>query len=173
MPLLGIELTNVLCRDLLKSAQTFTDFGFEEGGADPLPWHPGTSKFGIQTMYGVKKPVYRGLELLSDDRTRYVVPVTPAAGAVYKNVAGHVIGATTGPVDVLVAADNDGMVTALMTNFDIATAKQPAIANVTITFTGFSGSLPKAATLELIDADRTNPMAVWRQCGFATLSERF
>ena len=44
---------------------TFTDFGFEEGGVEPLPWPPGSYKFGIMNMYGVKKPAYRGMQFIS------------------------------------------------------------------------------------------------------------
>ena len=153
---------------LSMSYWTFTDFGFEEGGVDPLPWHPGYSKFGIQTMYGVPKPSYRGLQFISDWRASLAVPVKPAvsSGAVYTNVAGAVVGATTGAVDVMVAVADGGVVTVLMGNFDIASVAPPPLANVTLTVSGLgSGALPQNATLELIDDAHANPYATWQAAG--------
>ena len=153
---------------LSMSYWTFTDFGFEEGGVDPLPWNPGASKFGIQTMYGVKKPVYRAFQFLSDWRAGLAVPVKPAAGgATYTNTAGAVIGAMVGAVDALVAVADGGVVTALLGNFDIASASSPPppAANVTLTISGFGARLPTNATLELIDDAHANPLATWRAAG--------
>ena len=154
---------------LSMSYWTFTDFGFEEGGVDPLPWNPGATKFGIQTMYGVKKPVYRAYQFLSDRRAGRVVPVkaTSAGGAVYTNVAGAVVGATAGAVDVLVAVADAGVVTVLLANYDIATAANPPppAATVTVTVSGMGGALPADATVEVIDDAHVRPLATWRAAG--------
>ena len=147
---------------------TFTDFGFEEGGVDPLPWNPGASKFGIQTMYGVKKPAYRGMQFISDWRAGMAVPVkADGAGSAYRDVHGAVIGATAGTVDVMVAVADGGVVTVLLGNYDAAasTVSIPAVANVTVTLSGFGDILPANATLELIDDSHANPYAVWRAAG--------
>ena len=148
---------------------TYTDFGFEEQGADPLPWHPSSTKFGAQTMYGVRKPVWRGFEMLADASVADVVPVTAAGtpdAAPYKNAAGTVIGATAGLVDVLVGMAAGGTVTALLTNFNAAgVAPLPNTTTVTVTFTGLNAPLPTAATLELIDSTHANPYAAWVAAG--------
>ena len=147
---------------------TFTDFGFEEGGVDPLPWHPAGTKFGLQTMYGVKKPVYRAFQFISDWRAGHAVPVKPASGGTaYTNVRGAVIGATTGAVDVLVTVADGGVVTVLLGNYDLADGSNPLppVANVTLTISGLSGSLPTSGTLELIDDTHANPYATWRAAG--------
>ena len=49
-------------------------------GVDPLPWNPGAAKYGIQTMYGVKKPAYRGMQFISDWRAGMAVPVKAGTG---------------------------------------------------------------------------------------------
>ena len=157
---------------LSMSYWTFTDFGFEEGGVDPLPYHLGYSKFGVQTMYGVKKPAYRALQLISDRRASMAIPVKPAAadGTTYINLAGAVIGATSGAVDVLVSMAEGGVVTVLMGNYDIADGSRaaPPTANVTLTITGLAGRLPTNGTLELIDDAHANPYATWRAAGSPT-----
>ena len=147
---------------------TFTDFGFEEGGVDPLPYNPGASKFGIQTMYGVKKPAYRGMQWISDWRAGMAVPVKAASGGTtYTDTEGVVVGATTGAVDVLVAVADGGVVTVLLGNFDIPAdgIPVPPVANVTLTLSGLGNNLPANATLELIDDTHANPYATWRAAG--------
>ena len=157
---------------LSMSYWTFTDFGFEEEGVDPLSWHPGYTKFGIQTMYGVKKPAYRAMQLIADRRASMAVPVKPTSGggSTYSNVAGATIGATAGTVDVMVAMAEGGVVTVLMGNYDIAdgTRSAPVVANVTLTISGLSGRLPTNGTLELIDNGHANPYATWRAAGSPT-----
>ena len=144
---------------------TFTDFGFEEQGADPLPWHPKSAKFGAQTMYGVKKPVWRGMQMIGDVLAGDVVPVMGET-ATYKNAAGNIIGATSNLVDALVAVAIDGTITTLLTNFNAAgIVPTPTLINATVTFTGLVAPLPTSATLELIDQTHTNPMEVWINAG--------
>ena len=156
---------------LSMSYWTFTDFGFEEGGVDPLPWNPGASKFGIQTMYGVKKPAYRALQFVSDWRAGMAVPVKATSGGrVYTSVDGGVVGATAGTVDVMVAVADGGVVTVLMGNFDVAssTTQPPPAVDVTLTLTGLTGTLPTNATVELIDDTHANPYATWLAAGSPT-----
>ena len=160
---------------LSMSYWTFTDFGFEEQGVDPAPWNPGFTKFGIQTMYGVKKPSYRALQWLSDWRAGSVVPVKAVSGGigsgggggVYGSVGGGVVGASVGSVDVMVAVADGGVVTVLLGNYDVAdgTTPAPPTTTVTLTLTGLTGALPTNATLELIDDTHTNPYATWLSAG--------
>ena len=143
---------------------TFTDFGFEEGGVQTLPWPPGSYKFGIQNMYGVKKPAYRGLQFISDWRAGMAVPVKASGGQAYTAVDGTVVGATAGTVDVLVSVADGGVITALLGNYDFASDSVPVppVAAITLTLSGLTGTLPTNATLELIDDTHANPIAVWR-----------
>ena len=144
---------------------TFTDWGFEEQGVDPLPYNPGTTKFGIINDEGVPKPAFRGLQLISQAAGDAVLRVTPAAGAggdarVY--AAG--VGATAGAIDVSVTTAG-GVVTALLASFNATGCALPAPTAVTITFRNLSAPLPTGATLELIDAANANPMAAWIAAG--------
>lgn len=145
---------------------TFTDFGFEEQGVDPLPWNPGHTKFGVQTSYGVKKPAYRAMQYISDPLVNKVVPVLPTATMnsdthTLVNTQGAIIGATSGTIDILVAVSGT-VVTALVNNFQLAgVTPLPIPTNVTITFTGLTTPLPIVGTVEYLDANHTNPMNVW------------
>ena len=154
---------------LSMSYWTFTDFGFEEGGVDPLPYDPGNSKFGIQTMYGVKKPAYRGLQWMSDWRAGMAVPVKATSGGSrrHTSVEGHVVGASAGTVDVLVSVADGGVVTVLLGNYDQPTdgTPVPAVVDVTLSLTGFGKTPPTNATVEYIDDAHANPYAVWRAAG--------
>jgi len=152
---------------LSMSYWTFTDFGFEEGGVDPLPWNPGASKFGIQTMYGVKKPAYRALQFVSDWRASTSVPVKASTGnQYYTSINGEVVGAAAGTVDAMVAV-SDGLVTVLLGNYDVASATTPvpAAVNVTVRLLGLGDTLPANATLELIDDTHVNPYSTWLAAG--------
>ena len=146
---------------------TFTDFGFEEGGVDPLPYNPGASKFGIQTMFGVKKPAYRGLQFISDWRAGMAVPVKASGGQAYTAVDGTVVGATAGTVDVLVSVADGGVVTILLGSYDAAadTTPVPPVANITLILSGLGDNLPSNATVESIDDTHANPYATWRAAG--------
>ena len=154
---------------------TFTDFGFEEQGVDPTPWADGTTKFGIMNDEGVPKPVYRGMQMLSEaagDPTLAVAPAAAASstsGRSYVSAAGAVVGATEGTVDVTVSARN-GVVTALLANFNCTGCPLPNATTVTLTFRNLAAPLPTSATLELIDAGHANPLATWVAAGSPTYS---
>jgi xylan 1,4-beta-xylosidase len=144
---------------------TFTDFGFEEQGVDPLPWNPAHTKFGVQTSYGVKKPAYRAMQYISDPLASQVVPVTADVISEdthsYVNSHGAIVGATSGTIDLLIAVSGT-TVTALINNFQLALATPlPVPTNVTITFTSLTAPLPIVGTVEYLDANHTNPMNVW------------
>jgi xylan 1,4-beta-xylosidase len=134
---------------------------FEEGGVDSQPFHNG---FGIQTIYGVKKPVYRAMQMLAA-LPRAAVPVAfpgAAAGA----AAPRVGSASAGAVDVVVGVDASGApvgaVTALLTNYDYF-GTPPNATVVELTFANLPPNcvLPPAATLELIDSTHANANAAW------------
>ena len=59
---------------------TFSDWGFEEQGVDPLPWNPGQTKFGILTNEAVPKPAYRGLHFISQAAGDATMAAVPAEG---------------------------------------------------------------------------------------------
>jgi xylan 1,4-beta-xylosidase len=150
---------------------TFTDFGFEEQGAEPEPWLPGRTKFGAMTRTGVPKPVYRGMQMLSEQAEApgsEALPAAPDAAAqqprAYLNTAGAVIGAAEGSVDLLVSCCGS-RVTALLGNFNSSSAPVPARASVSITFSGLSEPLPTQALLQLLDSSHANPMAAWQAAG--------
>ena len=152
----------------------FTDNSFEEGGADPLPWHPGAAKYGLRTMYGVAKPAFRGMQLIAEQARAPgagALPLAVTAGSparAYAGVGGAGVGASAGTVDALLTIDGDGWVTALFANFNVSAQPPPTVplaTDVSLTLAGLAAPLPSAATLELIDADHANPMAVWLAAG--------
>jgi len=152
----------------------FTDNSFEEGGADPLPWHPGAAKYGLRTMYGVAKPGLRGLQLISEQARApgaSALPLAVTAGTparTYASVGGAGVGASAGTVDVLLTLDAEGLATALFCNYNISVAAPPDVplpTVISLTLAGLAAPLPTAATLELIDAGHANPMAVWLAAG--------
>jgi xylan 1,4-beta-xylosidase len=150
---------------------TFTDFGFEEQGADPHVWWPGHTKFGAMTRTGVPKPVYRGLQMIAEQvgAPGGSVPVTPqsplAAQRLYLDAAGRVVGAGEGTVDVLASSSGQGQLTVLAGNFNSSFGDLPPTATVTLTLTGLARPAAAQATLELLDELHTNPMAVWESLG--------
>jgi len=167
---------------------TFSDWGFEEQGVDPVPWADGQTKFGILTDEGVPKPVYRGMQMISQAAGDATLPVTPAAasaagaagvaaGAPAHRVFGAAaapgafVGATEGAVDVS-ASVAQGVVTALLASFNCTGAALPDATAVTLTFHGLPSPLPTAATLELIDSTHANARAVWEAAGSPTYSSR-
>ena len=151
-----------------------TDNSFEEGGADPLPYHPGAAKYGLRTMYGVPKPSFRGMQLISEQARApgaAALPLAVTAGAParsYASVTGAGIGAAAGTVDALLTIDAAGWATALFCNYNISVQAPPDVplaTLVSLTLAGLAAPLPTAATLELIDADHANPMATWLAAG--------
>lgn len=139
---------------------TFTDFGFEEGGVDPTPWAPGTTKFGILNDEGVPKPAYRGLQMISEAAGDATLGVAGPGVRVYASGAGG----TVGTVDAS-ATLAQGVVTVLLCNFNISSGSLPSSMDVTLTFTGLAAPLPTAGTLELIDETHANAMAAWSAAG--------
>ena len=153
----------------------FTDNSFEEGGADPLPWHPGAAKYGLLNMYGVPKPGYRGLQIVSEQARApgasalplVVTDGTPAQ-TYHSAAGGAAVGASAGTVDAVLTLDAGGFATALFCNYNISAQAPPVVPSLTsvsLTLTGLAAPLPTAATLELIDADNANPMQVWVDAG--------
>jgi xylan 1,4-beta-xylosidase len=141
---------------------TFSDI-FEEQGFSSQPWQQG---FGIQTIYGVPKPVYRAFQMMAQ---------LPAAAAQVNSTAPGVVyrpgSATVGTVDVMVATSRAGSlvsVTALLNNFNTY-GNNVSAQTVSVTFANLSAAagvpLPTSATLELIDATHANARPVWEAAG--------
>jgi beta-xylosidase len=148
---------------------TFTDFGFEEQGADPHVYWPGHTKFGAMTRTGVPKPIYRGLQLIAAQAGAPggSLPLTPQGGipVLYKNAEGTVIGAGEGTVDMVVTLTPPGLLVVLAGNFNASYLELPETATVTLQITGLPTPLPTTASLELLDETHGNPMAVWQAMG--------
>ena len=139
---------------------------FEEGGMDSQPWHNG---YGIMTVNGIPKPVYRMFEMLKALPSE-AVPISIThmddPKALIVNRSGSV---SAGQVDLVVGVDkslgNEVAVTALMNNFDVPGF---AVTNKTIqlTFSGLQFSkISSTATLERIDSTHANAIEVWLQAG--------
>lgn len=149
---------------------TFTDFGFEEQGADPHPYWPGHTKFGAMTRTGVPKPIYRGLQLIAAQAGAPggALPVAPQGGAsatqLYRDAHGAVIGASEGAVDVLVSLSGRTL-TALAGNFNASFLDLPPPATVSLVVRGLTAPLPTQGTLELLDSTHANPMGAWEAAG--------
>jgi xylan 1,4-beta-xylosidase len=146
---------------------TFTDI-FEEGGLSARPF---SNQFGLQTIYGVAKPVYRAFQMLHE--------------------AGNLLLNTT----VAAAADGSAsFVRAFAVSSALPSApNQPALAKLDVFVTNFqrindtlpnptpaagggdlvqltlvlrdSDPLPTAALLTLLDSTHSNPRALWEQWG--------
>lgn len=126
------------------------------------------------------KPAYRALEMIAEQVTAPGATAARVAGGTpLLNVAGAVVGATAGTVDVSAstaappAGGGDAAaslpVTVLLANFNVSSAAPPAAATVTLVFSApaaaAAGAWPASATLEVVDATHTNPMAVWEAAG--------
>lgn len=120
---------------------------------------PYDQKFGMQTVYGVPKPVYRAFQFISAQVV--AAPVRTSGGA-----AG--VFATSGAVDVMVtlsAAGRTQYVSALLTNFDVM-GQNVTNASVGVTFVNMSfASVPPTASLELIDSTHAYAKPVWIAAG--------
>jgi hypothetical protein len=132
---------------------TFTDI-FEERGMQSLPY---AETFGMQTKWGVPKPSYRALQLLSR-LPKTGLPVTAAGAAPRRAGLGPAGGATAtvGNVDAIAAIDASLGTTvalvALVTNFNlnIADTEDPTKglpiateAGVTVTWTLPAGAVAR------------------------------
>jgi len=158
---------------------TFTDI-FEESGFFPAAWQ---NTYGLQTKYGVPKPAYRALQLISEFPAAWGVPVQGGAGASPKRTglgpAGNCT-ATVGTVDVIAAADASLGTTvslhALVTNFNAnsndalnASTGQPISTEVGVTIV-FSNIPPGAhlspsASITLLDSTHGWARPVWIAAG--------
>jgi len=125
---------------------TFSDI-YEELTQADNPFHGG---FGLQTIHGIKKPLYRLLEVLHQTGNRRV-PLTVTGAP-----------ATVGG---LAAVNDDDVVDVLLYNHALAGPNQPAAQAATVTV-NLQGVAPGSkATLSLIDADHTNPYREWLDLG--------
>jgi len=132
----------------LLSYWTFSDI-FEEGGFLSAPFHEG---FGMITIHGVPKPVFRAFELLH--RTgKERVSVTQVAGS----------NATAGVYVINNNDQNKGQIMAILYNHNIP--GQP-IKNESICLQLNGVDLSnKPVFLERIDSTHCNPTATWKQMG--------
>lgn len=148
---------------------TFTDWGFEENGVDPAPWH---NKFGIMSAAGVRKPVYHAFTWLAalPPSAIPVKPLDAASPTVFQllNAEGQVVGATSGCVDVTAAVSTPqpGLpttVTAIATNFNHSDYPAPADVTIMLNFVGIPAGavVDAAAVYEVVDATHANPAATW------------
>jgi xylan 1,4-beta-xylosidase len=119
---------------------TFTDI-FEENYFPSVPFHGG---FGLLTLHGVPKPVYRAFELLH----RLGEERLPVEG-------------THATVDLWATRRGDNLVV-LLTNH--ALPRQP-IANTRVHLEVQDAPPPRRATLERIDDGHANAKAAWQAMG--------
>jgi len=134
---------------------TFSDI-FEEGGFPSQPFHGG---FGLLSLHGVPKPVYRAFQLLHQAGDRRLA-----------------VSASPHPTVDVVATRSDDRIQVLVNNHNVPLApigKEP----VTIVLAGLSGEATPRASLMRIDADHANPKRRWQELGnpeypdAATISE--
>ena len=165
---------------------TFTDV-FEEPGMQSTPW---AETFGIQTKWGVPKPAYRGLQLISlfAASPNLLVPVNasdpgaaPRSWAALKSAAAQAT-ATSGTVDIITAVDTTSTpgvaaVHALVTNYNInidntedPTSGLPIVAEtVTLSIAGLpKGATPSSALLRLQDSKHGWAKTTWIANGSPT-----
>ena len=117
------------------------------------------------------KPAYRALQMISEQATADGAGAAVVTGGTQLfNVAGAVVGATSGAIDVIVSTHTVAGVptalgvTALIANFNVSSAAAPPPTTVTITFMGPVGKTttgwPSTVSYEVVDAMNTNPMQV-------------
>ena len=141
---------------------------FDESGVDATPWHNG---YGIQTVHGTPKPVYRAFQFLAGLSPNAAPVQFPQLARPGMPVVQRRGSASAGALDVMVAVDTSDApaaihVTALVVSFDWWNATLPN-ENVSLVFLGIpaSATLPSAATLERIDSTHANGRAAWRAAG--------
>ncbi len=127
---------------------------FEEGGQSSVEFD--SNDFGIQTLHGVPKPVYRGLQLLNRASVTGVQATqTPSAA--------------TSTVTSFAALDSQGSnVLVYLTNFDVI-ENGPMLQNVTVMVTvshaaGFS-KVGASVDIVFLDDHHSNPRTAWLQMG--------
>ncbi len=125
---------------------TFSDI-YEELTQADNPFHGG---FGLQTIHGVKKPLYRLLEILHSVGDRRI-PLTLTGAP--NTVGGVAVTGRSGTVDVL------------LYNHILAGPDQPPAqpAAITVTLQGLASNT--SARIQLIDEDHTNPYRQWLALG--------
>jgi len=126
---------------------TFSDV-FEEGGQDSALFHQG---YGMQTLWGIAKPVFRAFELLHSTGNQRIVVNQP----------------TNYPTVDLLATRNQTHIVILMTNHDVLNTNVPA-QDICINITGLSTSKQYSPTLNRIDENNANPLKAWQTMGSPT-----
>eukprot|EP00762_Andalucia_godoyi_P005587 ANDGO_00547.mRNA.1 Beta-xylosidase len=139
----------------LWSYWTFTDV-FEEGGQESIPFD--SDSFGMQTIHGVPKPIYRAFELLNQASSQQFQTVQSPSMANSQVVSFSVL------ADPAKKFGKSAVV--YLTNFDI---KGQAITNqsVTITVSRSAGwpATPISAAVYIVSDTRTNPHQAWINMG--------
>jgi xylan 1,4-beta-xylosidase len=152
---------------------TFTDFGFEEQGANPVPF---ANKFGIRNNANVPKPSYRAMQFIAQQlaANQVVLPVSVSlvpngkSSRQYTNQQAAVVGATADTVDVSVSiqvGSQGNTIAALVCNYDLYDSAVPPqqVVNVTLTGLASGAPLPTTATLEVYDSTHGNPYSLWHE----------
>ncbi len=125
---------------------TFSDL-FEEGGFPSVPFHGG---FGLLTLHGIAKPVYRAFQLmlrLGDGRL-------PVLGS-HETVAVWVGKLNTGPRP-----------TSSVLLVNQAMPRHPICSETAqLRLSGTAGRRPCRVTVSRIDPDHCNPVAAWHALG--------
>jgi len=129
---------------------------FEEMPLPSTPFHGG---FGLLTLHGVPKPVYRAFQLLHQAGDRRLA-----------------VSANPHPTVDLLATRSDDRIQVVVSNHNVPLApiaEEP----VTIVLAGLSGEAPLRTSLLKIDAGHANPKRRWQELGSpeypdaATISE--
>ncbi len=126
---------------------TFSDI-YEELTQADNPFHGG---FGLQTIHGIKKPIYRLMQILHGVGSRRLPLTMTGAPATVGAIA--VTGARDGGTDVL------------LYNHILAGPDQPRAEAATVTVTLHGVSPASRAQLRRIDAEHTNPYRAWLEMG--------
>lgn len=131
---------------------------FEEGGQASAPY---TQQFGLQTVYGVPKPVYHALSFVHS-----FVDIATRGPQPHGTGVRVLSNGTVDVVTVVAAAADAGAlvdVLALLTNFDVHPAL-PAPVDVEVVFAGLA-SAPASAVLELVDSAHAYGRPAWEAAG--------
>lgn len=140
------------CQGLVDLASwwTFSDI-FEEGGLHPTPFNHSTD-WGMLTVNGVAKPVYRAAQLLHT-----------LGSSSLSLVGSHpTVGVTAVP------ADDQSGITFVLYNHDIPTSTTIAPQTVSVVMEGRCASLQSIASLVRIDSAHCNAEALWIAMGEPT-----
>ena len=152
---------------------TFSDI-FEEGGLISQPY-TSTPKYGMQTIYGVPKPVYRAFQMISK-QPNAAVPVVGSGideNGESLRFTSRVGGATVGTVDAMVSTASDGRMTAivaLVTNYDLWGQPTPPNTTVTLAIQNIPSNavVSPTAGVEYLDSTHAYAKPVWEAAGSPT-----